>query len=165
MVQSVSQRMVAPRWTREYAQGMAEGRYQREVEEQLAEALPVRGQAALKSALAGLHELLALCRNPTHQKSLLWLWTEGYQRFGSVMFGMKGSGTRVWLPRDGADLALAVGETTLQVNIDPVSEAKGRHTVTSPKIEANPRSVAASLVSQLERDHAKAERRRDYELR
>ena len=40
---------------------MDESRYDREVEEQLAEALPVLGQAALKETLAGLRELLAGC--------------------------------------------------------------------------------------------------------
>ncbi len=140
---------------------MDDTQYQRDVQEQLAEALPVLGHAALREAVSGLHELLALCPNPTHQKFLLWIWTEGYERFGSITFGMEGPGLRVWLPKNGADLALASGETVLQVDIDPVSKVGGRHTVTSPKIESNPRSVAASLLSQLERDSARAGRRRD----
>ena len=45
---------------------MAKSEYQRDVAEQLAEALPLLGLAALKRALVGLHRLLESCPNPPH---------------------------------------------------------------------------------------------------
>lgn len=146
-----------------YAPVMDESRYDREVKEQLAEALPVLGQAVLKGALAGLHELLGGCANPARQKFLLWLWTEGYDRFGSVTFGTEGSGMRIWLPNDSGGLAVAVEETEVRVDIDPVRVVRGRQAGSSASIESNPWAIAATILTRLERDRAKADRRRDYE--
>lgn len=54
---------------------MAYPSYERDVEEQLADALPALTQAALKLTIQGLHGLLTSCPNPTHEKMMVWLWT------------------------------------------------------------------------------------------
>lgn len=148
-----------------YAPAMDESRYDREVEEQLAEALPVLGQAVLKRALADLHRLLESCPNAAHQKFLIWLWTEARGRFDAVSLGQQGPGLRIWLPEDDGDLAVAVEETEIRVDIDPVTSVRGRYAVTTAMIKGSPRTAAATVLNQLERNHAKEHRRREYESR
>lgn len=139
--------------------------HSREVEEQLAEALPILGGAALKQALAGLHELLAACPNPTHQKFMIWLWTGGFDRFGSVSFGQEGAGLRVWLPDDGGDLAVAVGRTEIRVDIDPILTTRSRYAVAASAIEHDARAAAANLLGHVEKKEAKRQRKQTQELR
>jgi len=133
--------------------------HSREIEEQLAEALPILGAAALQQALTGLHALLAACPNPVHQKFMIWLWTGGHARFGSVSFGQDGPGLRVWLPDDG-DLALAVGGTELRVDIDPIAATRGKYVVAAATIEHDARAAAANLLGHLEKLETKRQRRR-----
>lgn len=138
---------------------MANPSYERDVEEQLAEALPVLGQATLKQDLAGLHRLLESCPTPVHQKFLIWLWTEAPDRFDAVSLGQQDPGLRIWLPSDDGDLAVATGQAEQRVDIDPVTTVTRRHSSTSTVIEIDPRAAAANLLSQLERTHANAGRR------
>jgi hypothetical protein len=134
---------------------MSEPSCQRDVQEQLADALPVLGEAALKQALVGLHRLLDASRAPSHQKLLLWLWVLGYERFGQVTFGEAGPSLRIWLPPEGPDVMLALDQTFVPVHIDPVSDRRGGYVIMTAGIEKDPRSVASSLLGHLAKTHAK----------
>ena len=140
---------------------MDESRYDRDVGEQLAEALPVLGQAALKHATDGIRSLLAACPNPTHQKLMIWLWTLGYEQFGPVSLASKGAGFRLWFPDGGADFVVAVGDVEVPVWVDPVKDRQGELTVTGQRIEAQPRSAADGILDHLAKRVAKEQRKAD----
>jgi hypothetical protein len=146
---------------RRYALAMDESRYDREVGEQLAEALPVLGQAALRHATEGIRSLLAACPNPTHQKLMIWLWAVGYERFGPVSLASKGAGFRFWFTDGGADFVVAVGDVEVPVWMDPVKVRRGEMTVNSKQIEAQPRSTASALLDHLAKLVAKEHRKAD----
>ena len=135
--------------------------FQPDVWEQLAEALPLLGQATLKQALVGLHKLLARCPNPTHQKLMIWLWTLGYERFGPVSLESDGTGFRLWFPDDGADFVVAAGDVEVSVRVDPVKGRRGELTATSKQIEAQPRSAAHGILDHLAKRVAKQQRKAD----
>ena len=105
--------------------GMPQPPSRKDVEEQLAEALPVLNEAALRQTLTGLRTLLGSFHNTTHQKYLVWLWALGHEQFGQVTLGPEGPALRVCLPDDGADLVLAVDRIEIEVRFAPGRERPG----------------------------------------
>lgn len=132
----------------------------REVEEQLAEALPVLGRATLNHALVGLNELLSGVAAPPIQHLLIWLWTESHGAFGQVSVGPEGAGLRIWLPSDGFDIRLAYEATALAVAIDPIVVGDGTYAITTAAMRANPRECAFNLLKYFEKRCVKSRRHR-----
>ena len=131
----------------------------RHLDEQLAEALPVLGEAAMKHAVVGLPDLLAVCRSPVVQKLLLWVWVGGWERFGQAAFGQDTAGLRIRLPERGPDFVLVLGDLELPVYVDPLTDRTGGHTVRSSSIHTDPRKAASTLLNHLAKLHAKEQRR------
>lgn len=127
---------------------MASPVHAREVEEQLAEALPVLGQAALRQALGELQQMLSLCANPTYQMLLIWLWVEGYEQCGSLG-PLHPGGFEITFPDGGADLVLKAQGVAIEIDLDPPVFPMGRHVATSAAIRANPRGLARQLIGEL----------------
>ena len=145
-----------------YPSGMPDPTCRRDMDEQLAEALPVLGEAALRHAVAGLPDLLTVCRSPVLQKLLLWVWVRGWDRFGHVAFGQAGPGLRIGFPEEGPDFVLAVADVELAVYVDPLTDRRGGYTVQSESIHAGPRHVALGLVDHLAKMHGKEQRRSSH---
>ena len=139
--------------------GMSDPPHGRDVDEQLAEALPVLGEAALKHAVTGLPDLLTVCRSPVLQKLLLWVWVCGWDRFGHVAFGRDSPGLRIRLPEEGPDFVLALGDLELAVYVNPLTDHVAGYTVKSRSIHADPRRVASGLLDHLAKRHAQEQRR------
>ncbi|NLG43085.1 MAG: hypothetical protein GX547_07560 [Phycisphaerae bacterium] len=131
--------------------------YSREFEEQMAEALPILGAAALEQSLMGVHKVLFKLPDISEKKLALWIWTEGHARFGTVTRGRRGCGLRIWVPARGHELMVATGRTELAVSVGscPARE-KGRYIVSTNAIESSARTAAVAVLTEL----AKLEKRR-----
>jgi len=137
---------------------MQEHGFRRDVNEQLAEALPALGEAALKHAVDGLAALLKSVPNPAHQKLLIWLWTLGHEQFGAVSQTNDQTGLLIRLPDDGPDILVRSAGTEIAIRIDPVKSAAGGLAFTTRQIDLRPRAIANEILSQLERRVQKAGR-------
>lgn len=137
---------------------MQEYDFRRDVNEQLAEALPALGEAAIKHAVDGLSALLKSVANPAHQKLLIWLWTLGHKQFGAVSQTKDQTGLLICLPDDGPDILVRSAGTEIAIRIDPVKSAAGGVAFTTRQIDLRPRAVAGEILSQLERRVQKAGR-------
>ena len=134
-------------------------RYTRDVQEQLAEALSMLDQAAMKHTLASLNRLFSACPKPSHQKFLVWLWVLGHARYGQVTLDQEGSGLRLCCPGTAASLTLSVEKVEVAVHVDPMIRPQGGLSLTGEQIDARPRLMAERILDQLDKRRAKEERK------
>ena len=124
--------------------------HSREVEEPLAEALPVLGQAALRHAATNLYRFIAACANPAYHMLLIWLWVEDYERFGLPACDPAARRFRISFPDEGPDLVLATEGVAIEVDLDPPTSTRGRHAVTTAATRANARALANQFLGEME---------------